>query len=98
MGMLDILGLFVGLLASFALQVGIVLASVSFVKELFNLKGNKVRGVAFLVGLFFGAVFLWPWIVLNPGLHLSFYVLISVLFLVTAGLVASGYYDLKQEI
>lgn len=95
--MLDILIALAALIASFGSQVYLIKRLTAFIKEVSGLEGNPVRILAFFLGIVIGAVFLWPWVVLNPGLHISAYVLISVLFLVVAGLVASGDYDLDKE-
>lgn len=97
MDMLDILMMLGTLVAAFASQIYLVKRLAAFVKELSGLKGNAIRGVSFIAGLGLGALFLWPWIELNPGLNVSAYVLIGVLFLVIAGLTASGDYDLSSE-
>jgi len=96
MTILDILTMLVGLIAAFASQVYLVKRTVEFAKGVTGWKDNKVRWLSFGIGFFIGALFLWPWIVLNPGLHISFYVVIGVLFLLVAGLVASGDYDLAN--
>lgn len=95
--MLEILLSLAALVAAFASQVYLIKCLTAFVKEVSGLKGNAVRILAFCVGLVIGALFLWPWVVLNSGLHLSVYVLISVLFLIVAGLTASGGYDLAND-
>lgn len=93
----DILFGFLALVAMFATQVYLVKRLTAFVKELSGLSGNGARALAFGVGAVIGGLFLWPWIVLNPGYHVSIYVLTSVLFLIVAGLTASGDYDLQEE-
>lgn len=93
----DLLFGFLALVAMFATQVYLVKRLTAFVKEMSGLTGNAARGLAFGVGVVIGALFLWPWIEFNPGLNISVYVLTGVLFLVVAGLTASGDYDLEQE-
>lgn len=95
--MIEILLALAALVAAFASQVYLIKRLTAFVKEVSGLKGNAVRILAFAIGVIIGAIFLWPWIVLNPGMHISVYVLISVLFLLVAGLVASGDYDLRED-
>ena len=85
------------LAAAYGSQVLIVKRLVAFIKEVTGLDGWKVRLLSFGIGLLSGGLFLWPWIELNPSLPLSVYVLTGTLFLATAGLVASGDYDLKAE-
>jgi len=86
------------LVAAFGGQVYLVKRLTAFVKEVSGLTGSAVRLVSFVIGALIGALFLWPWVVMNPGYHLSIYVLISVLFLVVAGLTASGDYDINNEV
>ena len=87
----------VSLVAAYGSQVLIVKRLVAFIKEISGLDGWKVRLLSFGVGLVSGGLFLWPWVELNQGLPVSVYILTGTLFLVTAGLVASGDYDLKVE-
>ena len=98
MDLLDVLKIVGVLVTAFGTQNYLIKRLTAFVKELSGLKGNAVRGVAFIVGAALGGLFLWPWIVLNPGLHISIYTLIGVLFLGIAGLAASGDYDLSNEV
>ena len=93
--MLEILAMFAGLVAAFASQVYLVKRLVAFFKEATGLAGSWMRWLSFAVGSGLGALFLWPWIELNPGLNTSVYVLIGVLFLFVAGLTAAGDYDLS---
>ena len=93
----DILFGFVALVAMFGGQVYLVKRLTAFVKEVSQLVGNSVRMLSFGVGVAIGLLFLWPWIVLNPGYHVSIYVLTSVMFLIVAGLTASGDYDIEAE-
>jgi len=93
----DILFGFLALVAMFTTQVYLVKRITAFVKDMSGLQGNNVRLLAFCVGVAIGVVFLWPWVVMNPGYHISIYVLTSVLFLIVAGLTASGDYDFEKE-
>lgn len=93
----DLLFGLVALVAMFGAQVAIIKRLTAFVKEMLNLKGNAARLTSFGVGLASGALFLWPWIEMNPGYSVSVYVVTGVLFLVIAGLTASGDYDLTNE-
>jgi len=85
------------LAAMFVGQVKLIKSLTAFIKEASKLEGGKVRLLSFGIGVVSGAFFLWPWIELTPGLPLSVYVLTGVLFLLTAGLTASGDYDLTKE-
>ena len=86
------------LVAMFGAQVGLVKRLTAFVKEVSGFKGNAARLTAFVVGVVIGGLFLWPWIELNPGYNISVYVVTGFLFLVVAGLTASGDYDLSNEV
>jgi hypothetical protein len=94
---LDILFGFGILVAMFGGQVYLVKRLTAFVKEVSGVSGNAARLLAFVVGLALGALFLWPWIEMNPGWNVSIYVLTGVLFLIVAGLTASGDYDYENE-
>ena len=85
------------LLVAFGSQVYLVKRLVAFAKELTGWGGSAVRALSFVIGALIGGLILWPWIETNPGLPVSFYVIIGVLFLLTAGLTASGDYDLNVE-
>jgi len=85
------------LVAMFASQVYLVKRLTAFVKELSGLDGNSVRLLAFVIGAVIGGLFFWPWVEMNPGMNLSIYVLTGVIFLLIAGLTASGDYDLSKE-
>lgn len=89
---------FLALVAMFGGQVYLVKRLTAFVKEVSGLTGNAVRLLAFGIGVILGVLFLYPWIVMNPGYHFSVYLLTSVLFLIVAGLTASGDYDITNEI
>lgn len=94
---IEILFGLVGLIALFSGQVMLIKRFVAFLKVSLSLRGNAVRLVSFAVGVVIGVLFFWPWVELNPDYHLSVYILTGVLFLLLAGLTASGDYDLKSE-
>lgn len=87
-------GVLVGMLGS---QIYLIKRTTAFVKEMVKLEGNKVRLLAFGVGVVYGGLFFWPWVEMNPGLSLSVYVPTGVMFLIVAGLSASGDYDLRND-
>lgn len=70
---------------------------VAFVKEVSGLQGNAARLLSFSVGVVFGALILLAWWSLTPGLAPAFYAIIAVFYCCTAGLIASGDYDLNNE-
>lgn len=94
---IEILFGLVGLIALFSGQVMLIKRFVAFLKVSLSLRGNAVRLVSFAVGVVIGVLFFWPWVELNPDYPLSVYILTGVLFLLLAGLTASGDYDLKSE-
>lgn len=85
------------LAALFGSQVYLVKRFVEFIKGVSGLKGSAVRLLSFGVGMALGGLFYWSWLELFPGLDLSAYVLTGVLFLLMAGLTASGDYDLNHD-
>lgn len=87
-------GVLVGMLAS---QIYLIKRTTAFVKEMVGLDGNKVRLLAFGVGVIYGGLLFWPWVEMTPGLPLSVYVPTGVMFLIVAGLSASGDYDLRND-
>jgi hypothetical protein len=97
MNYLDILFGFAALVAMFGSQVYLIKRLVAFTKEATSIQGSAVRWLSFGIGAVIGGLFLWPWIELNPGYPLSVYVLNGTLFLLMAGLTASGDYDLGTE-
>lgn len=88
-----------GLIAAFATQLYLIKRLVAFIKKLTGWSGNAIRGVSFATGVALGSLFLWFFYdTAGIVLPLSGYVLIGVLFILTAGLVASGDYDLKAAV
>jgi len=68
---------------------------VQYIKS-FGISGNAAKVVSFIVGLLVGGLFYWVFVDFNPELILSVKILIGVMFLLVAGLTASGFYDLKK--
>ena len=87
-----------GLIAAFASQKYLIQRAVEFIKGAFPISGRQVKLAAFLVGAFIGVLFLWVFYDLYPEMVLSVRVLIGVIFVLTAGLVASGDYDLRLRL
>lgn len=85
------------LVLAFGTQITLVLGIVALIKEATGIQGWVVRIVSFVIGLIPGGLFLWVFIESVPDLPLSNKVLIGFLFMVAAGLSASGLYDLKND-
>ena len=85
--------LFQTLGTAFLFAVPIVLALVQGIKQVFNLEGNANLLVSFLVGVFlsglFGVAFLFPGVADYIAL---------VFFVLSVGLVASGFYSFGTRI
>ena len=95
----NILVLLAGLIAAFATQVYLIKRLVAFVKKQSGWKGNALRWTSFGIGVVLGSLFLWFFVdTAGIVLPLSGYTLIGTLFILTAGLVASGDYDLKAAV
>lgn len=85
------------LIAAYGSQIYLVKRLVAFVKEATGFKDNVVRFISFFIGAALGGLFFWTWIEANPEMEMSAYILTGTLFLLTAGLTASGDYDIKEE-
>lgn len=81
------------LLDNYAIFIGITLALVAYIKEAFALEGGKVRFVSFAVGVLLAGIFYAGEVFPIIGDYVQ-----GFFFILTIGLVASGVYDLAQNL
>lgn len=81
------------LMENFLLYVGLTMALVAFIKELFSLEGNAVRIASFCVGVFISAVIYAAYLFPVAGQYIE-----GLFFILAVGLFASGFFDLGVDI
>lgn len=81
------------LMENFLLYVGLTMALVAFIKELFGLEGNAVRVASFLVGVFISSVIYVAYLFPVAGEYIQ-----GLFFVLAVGLFASGFFDLGVNI
>ena len=81
------------LMANFLLYVGLTMALVAFVKELFALEGNAVRVASFLVGILISGIIYAAYLFPVAGQYIE-----GSFFILAVGLFASGFFDLGVNI
>lgn len=86
-------GVYQSLVDNFVVHIAIVMATVAFVKELFQLEGNSVRWVSFVTGIFISGVYYVGYLLPGVAQYVE-----GGLFILTMGLVASGFYDLAVSV
>jgi len=77
------------LMDNFVVYLGVIAALVAFFKEAFHLEGNGVRIMSFCVGLVLAGVFYVGYLFPSLGQYVE-----GGFFVLGAGLIASGFYDL----
>ena len=85
--------LYDALMENFILYVGLTMALVAFVKELFSLEGNSVRWVSFVIGVFMSAM-----VYVGQAFPGAGEIVEAVFFILGVGLFASGFFDLGVNV
>ena len=81
------------LMDNFVMYLGVIAALVAFFKEAFSLEGNKVRIMSFCIGLVVAGVFYAGYLFPVVGPYVE-----GLFFVIGAGLIASGFYDLTGQV
>jgi len=81
------------LMENFIMWLGVIAALVAFFKEMLGMEGNSVRLLSFVIGIVLAGVFYVSYLIpeIAPYVEGGFFIL-------SAGLIASGFYDLAQNI
>lgn len=80
--------IFLQLVATVVFLIPIVFGLVNFLKDALKLDGNAVRIMSFIVGVLFGGLAFLAYLFPDWGVYIA-----GSIFILSLGLVASGYYD-----